>query len=956
MSDKKRRSQSAAGDAQAAGGITGWVLLIYFGSGMASLIDEVVWTRLLKLTLGNTVYASSIVVSMFMGGLALGAYIMSRHADRIRRPLRLYAALELCATISAISVPVTLRIADAGYRLLYLRWRPSPEGLLLLQILVSALIVLVPAMIMGSTLPLLARFVTEMRQQVGRLVGRLYALNTLGAALGCFLAGFILIRLLGVLGTLLAAAAVNLAAAAAGWALSRSREHGLPDKAEDARESPGGGLPGLAPVPQRGSWLLPLSFFSSGLISIGYELVWMRAIVIPIGSYTYVFSAVLTIYLLGNFVGAATGSRLAARVAKPETAFGFSLIALGLFGLALGPWLVVWLVETGPDLARSLFGQSVHAPVVSALVLPLFYSALLFLLPSIAMGIGFPLALQAWSRSRAGVGATTGVVYAINTIGAVLGGLLAGFVLIPGLGIQLSGIVLGLVAVWLGTLLVVVFSQPARPYVRMVGLGLGAGLTLAALLVPGDLFRRRIVSTPGAETVAVIEGPTTTVAVKRSPANGLTLSSDGVDVAGDGRLRSAQKMLGHLAMLLHCDARDVLSVGFGGGETTACLATHRPDFIRCVEIAPEVTKAALDYFHHINLGPELDQYVHMTHMDAKNFLHITDEQYDVIINDADIPSYSGSAPLFGREHFQCARGHLKPGGLVVSKLHLAGVPVSSFNSILGTFMEVFPHVTMWFPTTKPVSFFYMVGSVEEQRFSPRCIDAILRRSAVQVSTAYMHWQSSLDLAMCYIGDEKSLRSHLKAYTSNSDYAPFVEFNLDQRGSAMLEDGLDRFVQGVRRPSLGDHIDWGNMGPGERADWLAGYDRYYRAGTHILKMAGEDNPFNLLRDVLNGLAILPDHAVLREQEEKSLAAFGSGIAAGNARVILGQIDTIVQEFPQSGIPWMIKALAQQSIGDASGAASSARSALDLAQSAGDQWLVQRIERDLPSLDAGPGPSR
>lgn len=701
MSGKKKRLPGAAGGSRVTGSITGWVLLIYFGSGMASLIDEVVWTRLLKLTLGNTVYASSIVVSMFMGGLALGAYIMSRHADRVRRPLRLYAILELFATISAISVPVILRFADAGYRALYLQWRPSPEGLLPLQVLVSALIVLVPAMIMGSTLPLVAHYVTRVHDQVGRLVGRLYALNTLGAALGCFLAGFVLIRVLGVWGALVWAAVTNLAVAAAGWYLSRRSETATADETSAIRESRPERQAARPGAHQRGDWLLAVAFFSSGLISIGYELVWMRAIVIPVGGYTYVFSAVLTVYLLGNFVGAAIGSRLAARVARPEMALGLSLSALGLFGLALGPWLVLWLVEAGPELARGLFGQSMHAPVVSALVMPLFYSTVLFLLPSIAMGIGFPLALQAWSRHRTGVGATTGAVYAINTIGAVLGGLLAGFVLIPGLGIQFSGIVLGLLAVWLGTFLMVVFSPSVRPHPRIAALGLGAALTVVAFLVPGDLFRNRIVSTPGTETIAVVEGATTTAAVKRSQAVGLTLSSDGVDVAGDGRLRSAQKMLGHLAMFLHPDAQQLLSVGFGGGETSACLATHAPAHIRCVEIAPEVTDAALRYFSHINLGPALTQYVQMTYMDAKNFLHITGEKYDVIINDADIPSYSGSAPLFGREHFVCAREHLRPAGLVVSKLHLSGIPVSSFDSILGTFLEVFPHVTMWFPATKP---------------------------------------------------------------------------------------------------------------------------------------------------------------------------------------------------------------------------------------------------------------
>ena len=185
-----------------------WVLLIYFCSGLCSLIDEVVWVRLLKLTLGNTVYASSIVVSMFMGGLALGALIMSRYADRVSKRLRLYALLEVCATISALSIPLSLRIADTAYQWFYSKYAPSPACLMLVQVIVSAMILLVPAMVMGSTLPPLGRYVTSLQDRVGRLVGRLYALNTLGAALGCFLAGFVLIRWAGVMGTLYIAASI----------------------------------------------------------------------------------------------------------------------------------------------------------------------------------------------------------------------------------------------------------------------------------------------------------------------------------------------------------------------------------------------------------------------------------------------------------------------------------------------------------------------------------------------------------------------------------------------------------------------------------------------------------------------------------------------------------------------------------------------------------------------------
>jgi tetratricopeptide (TPR) repeat protein len=147
-------------------------MFLYFCSGAGSLIDEVVWVRLLKLTLGNTVYASSIVVSVFMGGLALGALIMARFADRVRNRLRLYALLEICATISALLLPLALKFADGIYRWFFVKYHPLSSSLYLVQIIVSTVILLVPTLAMGSTLPLLGRYVTSLQYRIGSLVGR----------------------------------------------------------------------------------------------------------------------------------------------------------------------------------------------------------------------------------------------------------------------------------------------------------------------------------------------------------------------------------------------------------------------------------------------------------------------------------------------------------------------------------------------------------------------------------------------------------------------------------------------------------------------------------------------------------------------------------------------------------------------------------------------------------------
>ena len=317
-----------------------WIMLIYFVSGACSLIDEVIWVRLLKLTLGNTVYATSIVVSVFMGGLALGALIMSRYSDRVTRRLRLYSLLEILVTISALSLPWGLKLADGVYVWFYQRYHPGHAQLLAVQVIISTALLLVPSMLMGSTLPLLGRFVTSLERQAGHLVGKLYALNTLGAAAGCFLAGFVLIRALGVMGTLYTAAALNLLVAFGGWFLSRFSAISVEKQAEAAAPQSAGAAE--AKTADGKFYLLILAFFMSGLISIGYELLWMRSVVHLLNGYTYVFSAVLTVYLLGNVIGAGIGSALVSKLKNPAVWFATTLFVLGLFGFLYLPLLILW--------------------------------------------------------------------------------------------------------------------------------------------------------------------------------------------------------------------------------------------------------------------------------------------------------------------------------------------------------------------------------------------------------------------------------------------------------------------------------------------------------------------------------------------------------------------------------------------------------------------------------------
>ncbi len=843
------------------------IMLIYFCSGLCSLIDEVIWVRLLKLTFGNTVYASSIVVSVFMGGLALGALIMSRFADRIQRPLFLYAILEICASLSALGVPLGLKGIDGFYRWFYVNAQPATGLLLILQVLISAFLILIPTMVMGSTLPLLGRYITKLHHQIGHRVGYLYLLNTFGASIGCFLAGFVLIRLLGVMGALYTAAVVNLFVAFGGFTLSRFYDRSLSGiLLKPIQPSP---RDVIDKKPKRWQYILMTAFFLSGMISIGYELIWMRGIVYRMGGFTYVFSAVLSIYLLGNVIGVWIGSRLSKQLKKPEIGFALSLTILGGLGVLFIPWFSFWYLK-----GQSFFYNTLNMTMdISTSIKFIFHillnCAFLFLIPSIAMGIGFPLALQAWSNFKHLVGKTTGFVYGINTIGAVVGGLITGFVLIPYVGVQVSATLLGMIGICFGAMMFIAFIERWRSASRFIYYLGVLILIVITVFMPNQLFKHYILQSPNTQIIAYKEGITTTVTVEKLSDGFLNLLSDGVKISGDDHHRITQKTLGHLGVLINQNSKEVLSIGFGSGETTRCLSLHDLDRIDCVEIAPEVVDMALKYFNHINLGKQLHDEVNIVFMDGKNYLYLTPKKYDVIINGADIPQYSGSAPMFGKEHFQNGLDHLKPNGLFVTKLHLLDISPSNYNSILGTFLEVFPYVTIWYPTNKPYIFFYLIGSNEPQFFSPKYIEKQIIDERIGESVSYLNYFNSHDVLSCYIGDEKDIQRYLTSYATNSDMTPFVEYNLDNR-QLLLDTFFEEFVGTVRSGSIYGHIDWSGMSDVEIQNWRTTHQKIYDASTYVYLSYHKLDMMEMLTNVWNGMKIDPEHHGLLEVENKLLS--------------------------------------------------------------------------------------
>jgi spermidine synthase len=908
------------------------LMFIYLASGTCSLIDEVVWLRLLKLSLGNTVYASSVVVSVFMAGLALGALLMGRWCDRVRKPLRLYAGLELAITGAALLSPWALRWADDVYLWFYRSCQPGGAWLIAGQVVVAAFILLGPTLLMGGTLPLLGRVVASVEKETGPLVGRLYALNTLGAAAGCFLAAFVLMGRIGVIGTLRLAAALNLLVALSGYALHRT-------SASNATPAVTSAAPARTHANAGGLVMLAAGFFLGGAVSIGYELLWMRSVVHSIGAFTFVFSSVLTVYLLGNVIGAAIGSRLAREVRNPAAVYAGLLCLLGLCGVLYLPWLNLCSYHLLPAVLDSLGGSLRHGPVGWNIVSPLVQSMILFLVPSVVMGVGFPVMLQAWVDRAHRVGWSTGTAYSLNTWGAVVGGVLTGFVLIPLLGLQLAIVTLGLAAVWMGGILWLCFIRPvSQVLLRRCVLPLAAvWITLLAVRMPADLFRRTVALNRWMQDYEVLdirEGVNTTVSLHRDPQRDvLYLCTSGRKVAGTSRgYRADQKMLGHFPVLLNEHARSVLTVGFGSGESTACLARHVLDRIDCVEIAPELVEFSLKYFGDINLAGRPHENVNIIFQDARNYLHLTDRRYDAIVNDCtSIRGVAENASLYTRDYFETARRRLTPDGWLMSWVD-AQISECTFvlRSVIGTFMEVFPHVTLWYMTTEPAPFFVIIGSDRPQRFSPRHIAAELARPAVADSLAVIGCRDSLDVLSCYVADENDLRAYVKGCATNSDRFPVVEFCSEYEPAGV--DALRVFFLTFRHP-VNRHVDWTGMSELERAEWLARFQKIYDAATSAIMAESTADVFEQLQHATTGLRILPSQPALeliRRNAQQILLETGlKSVEAGNANQAKDTARRMLEIDPNCAPAWVLRAQAELSLGNPAQARVAAEQALDMA---------------------------
>ncbi|HEY6641901.1 fused MFS/spermidine synthase [Povalibacter sp.] len=676
--------------------------LLLLLSGAAALIYQLLWIKQLSLSVGVDVYAITIAISAFFAGLAVGGTVFGRLADRWPRPFLLYAALEVGVAI--VGLAATQSLSHSAQLFGRMEDTLGPVAWLLPFTQVS-----VPAILMGGTVPVLVRAAVPDREQVARVAGKLYGANTAGAIIGALLPVFILIPAFGVRGSAFGAAGLNLLAAsgAAIAALAMPRQ-----AASAVRGQTRAGWSQLLVITRRtpAARLALVLYAVSGGIALGYEVIWSQVVAQWTSTRSFAFAIMLATYLFGWALGSRLYAKRAARSAKPWGEFGLLIALAGVVALfavlALGPWLQGAQVD-GATLAFGLTRNESFAMAMRFVTATLW----IVLLPTILLGAAFPLAMRIIAEAdRAGT--DTGSVIAWNTIGGIAGTVLAGFVLVPHLGLERSLGVMAIAACVLG-ITAVMHDAAVGHVARWTTFACGVLAVAGAVIVKPDHLAQLLAQHRRGDLVFYQSGAGGTVAVIEQKASKGTfhrLYVDAVSNSGDSMTSLRyMRLQALLPLIIHRgEPRAALVIGMGTGITAGSLLNY-PGLERRVvaELLPEVVDATTLFAG--NQSVASDPRVDIRLRDGRRELLRDGGTYDLITLEPPPPSASGVVNLYSSDFYRLASRRLNADGLLAQWLPLPTQVNADTQSLVRSFLDVFPYATLWITEMHEM---LMIGSHE----------------------------------------------------------------------------------------------------------------------------------------------------------------------------------------------------------------------------------------------------
>lgn len=762
--------------------------VLFFFSGLTSLVYEITWSRILSTIIGNTSLAVSLIVAIFMAGLGLGSFFAAR-LRQSGKPILIYGLLEGFIGLYSLMTPRITVWIDTVYGNAYAATADDFLRSVLVKAGLAAILLLLPTLAMGATLPVLLRLFRAEERVAG--AGRLYGLNTAGAVAGTLLAGYYLLPQFGITRAIQLNASINGLLLLAALAMSRNAPA---ESSADARAA------SFHPL-----YFLPML---TGFATLSYEILWTRALSMFFGSSVYAFSAILAAFLLGIASGSAYYSK---RI--PEDADPYQLFSLIQFRLALSAVFFIGIFMGIPAILILLF-RTLHAsfPLYQAgqfalIAIAVFYTTFL-------SGAAFPASLHFFRSSPETLQSRAGYVYAYNTLGSILGSFCAGFLMIPYFGVERSIRIVILVNLLLGFFC---FRRSRSANKQILAI---AGATVVLLLVlprwnqsiynagfyafaykyvPGEgdesenrkwtpdlsleqaaeaqpaprpVAKKKKLAPGELDLIYYGEGWTANVAVSEDAGGVRSLLINGKPDASNvptGDMRT-QLLLGHLPMLLVDHAQDALVIGLGSGVTAGALSMHSLRSIDAVEIERKVVEAS-EYFKEENLAILTKPNFHLIVDDARNVVQHRQAQYDVITSEPSNLWMSGVANLFTREFFQSTRKRLRPGGVLCQWLHLYQISPHDVLTFLRTMNSVYPHLAIWIDDSDMLVLASDHPLVPdrariEARINTPGIRASLERCGITSSTVFEK----------YVTDERILKLLKPTVPVNTDDHPYLEFS------------------------------------------------------------------------------------------------------------------------------------------------------------------------------------
>lgn len=728
-------------------------IFCFFLSGFVSLIYEICWIRKSSLVFGSTIYATSSVISVFFGGLALGSFLAGKYIHRIKKPLFIYGIIEILVGVFALLSPLLFFLFDSLFSQIYASILSSFVLLSLTRLFFITLIILPSSILIGTTLPLFVHHFINKDSKIAFFIPLLYSINTLGAVFGSVLCGFFLLKHLGINQSIILGSVINFIIGVIILTLKFAENDSVSTE-EEAIDNKDQLLNHSKEIS------IAILFFITGFTMLSYEILWTRYLTLILHNTIYTYVLTLSVILTGIFLGSLIVFFVRDKIKIPLRLFIWSQILTGL------------IVQTILLLPYSFWKDVLDTEKIFSQI---WIVSILFLLPSIFAGISYPCVIRVVTHRFTIAGKRTGFMNSINTCGGIIGSLGMAFIILPFAGLQKSLYIVTFLSMCVGIMALLLFEKRKSIIPKIVFIG----STIFIWIVIPFSFKTKLpadfLATKGS-LIDYKEGLNSTLAIVKSKEKIKTLE---INRLWQGQEEAThQTMAAHIPMISHKNPEDILVLGIGIGQVAERFLYYPIKNLTCVDIEKELVPLIKKHFHSQWVD---DKRVTLVVDDGRNYVKHANKKYDIISIEIGQVFRPGLASFYSEDFYKSVKKKLSKGGVACQFVPLSFFELEEYKSLINTFIQIFPESVLWFNSYE----FIIVGYngvkpvIDENRYNE-----VISIAKVHSDLDYFYWGGAdykLNTIKNFMGSIILGPKNLKKFTENAsvyiDNKPELEFNV-----------------------------------------------------------------------------------------------------------------------------------------------------------------------------------